>query len=87
MQKKKNRLFLFLRLSRRAWQTLQVTNLRLSSKKTDLLSQSREQISFVSRFPAVPFGSSKPFRRNFGVTHVVARCSLNTYISHKKSLT
>jgi hypothetical protein len=69
MQKKKNRPFVFLQPSHIAWQTLQLTELRLSSKQTDLLSQSREQISFVSCFPAVPFGSSKPFRRNFGMTH------------------
>ena len=69
MQKKKNRRFLFLRSSSSAWETLQANTLLLSFKKTDLLPQSREKISFVSRFPSVLFGSSKPFRRNFGMTH------------------
>jgi hypothetical protein len=71
MQKKKNGRFLFLRPSRIAWQTLLVTKLRLVYNKPDLLSQLGEQIRFVSRFLAVLLGSSKPFRSNFGLTHVV----------------
>jgi hypothetical protein len=69
MQKKHNGHFLFLRPSSIAWETLQANKLLLSYKKADLLSQVREKISFVPRFPSVLFGSSKPFRRNFGMTH------------------
>jgi hypothetical protein len=52
-----------------------------SLQETDLLSRLREQISFVSRFPAVPFGSSKPFRRNFGMTHVCQKYPLDKLLS------
>lgn len=86
MQKKKNGRFLFLRPSRIAWQTLLVTKLRLVYNKTDLLSQLGEQISFVSRFLAVLLGSSKPFRSNFGMTHVWRKRSGQKYRAVSESL-
>ena len=70
MQKKKNRLFLFLRLASVLWQTLQTSKLLLASKKVDLLSQMREEIHFLSRFLSVLFGLDKLFSRKFGMTHV-----------------
>ena len=70
MQKKKNRLFLFLRLASVLWQTLQTSKLLLASKKVDLLSQMREEIHFLSRFLSVLVDLVKLFSRKFGMTHV-----------------
>ena len=61
MQKKKNRLFLFLRLASVLWQTLQTSKLLLASKKVDLLPQMREEIHFLSRFFSVLVSLDKPF--------------------------
>ena len=53
MQKKHNRLFLFLRLAPLSWQTHQASKLLLASKKVDLLPHLRKEIHFLSRFLSV----------------------------------
>ena len=71
MQKKKNRLFLFLRLAPVLWETLQTSKFLLASKKVDLLPHLRMEIHFLSRFFSVLVGLDKPFSRIFGMTYVV----------------
>ena len=71
MQKKKNRLFLFLRLAPLSWQTHQASKLLLASKKVDLLPHLRKEIHFLSRFRSCLVDLVKLFSRKFGMTHVI----------------
>jgi len=61
MQKKHNRLSLFLRLASVLGQTLQTSKLLLASKKVDLHPHLRMEIHFLSRFFSVLVSLDKPF--------------------------